>query len=489
MKLTPSDIYTLYSPGFCERRVFLAARGEERAEPDEFEELIHELGIRHEKEHLASFRQYTDISLVHYDRRVEATREAIARGDDVIYQGVFEAKLPGTEDTVAGSPDFLIRRGKNYIIRDCKLARHAEEGGRHGEIVFQLQLYGWLFKACMKKKPAALEVYLGDRTTVGIPVADDRDVLELLNRVRSLELLKEEPWSPVGWSKCSGCGFEERCWQIAEQQGDPAVVYGVDQATAIALRDQGVYTIDELLREHSEETLHELKKQRGDRLVRVGKASRRILQQTEALKKGKPFLIKPLELPSKDNWVMFDLEGLPPQFDELDKVYLWGMQVFGKRPGDYLPSLAGFGEQGDREGWDLFLKNSEAVFREYGDIPFVHWNHYETTKLREYIARYKDTDGIAGRVLENCLDLLKVTRDCLVLPEPSYSLKVVEQRAGFERTMEEFGGNWSIAQYVRAVETEDEELRREIMVQIQRYNQEDLAATWAVLEWVRRFSE
>jgi hypothetical protein len=33
------------------------------------------------------------------------------------------------------------------------------------------------------------------------------------------------------------------------------------------------------------------------------------------------------------NYVMFDLEGMPPQLDELEKIYLWGMQVFGERPG------------------------------------------------------------------------------------------------------------------------------------------------------------
>jgi len=219
----------------------------------------------------------------------------------------------------------------------------------------------------------------------------------------------------------------------------------------------------------------------------VGKVSTRILQQARAMKEGRPLRIKPPDLPPHDNWVMFDLEGLPPQFDELDKVYLWGMQVYGKRPGDYLPSLAGFNEQGDREGWELFLVNSEAILRKYGDIPFVHWHHYETTKLREYTDRYGDRGGIADRVRKNCLDLLKVTRDSLVLPEPSYSLKVIEQRADFKRTMDEFGGDWSIVQYIRAVETEDEELRRQYMVAIQKYNQEDLAATWAVLEWVRGF--
>jgi predicted RecB family nuclease len=40
-----------------------------------------------------------------------------------------------------------------------------------------------------------------------------------------------------------------------------------------------------------------------------------------------------------------------------------------------------------------------------------------------------------------------------------------------------------MAQYIKAVETEDEDLRRETMDRIKLYNREDLEATWAVMEW------
>ena len=132
------------------------------------------------------------------------------------------------------------------------------------------------------------------------------------------------------------------------------------------------------------------------------------------------------------------------------------------------------------------MENSESIFKEYGDIPFIHYTHYETTKLNSYIKRHGDPNKVAARVLKNCVDLFKIIKESLVLPEHSYSLKVLEKRAGFERTMDEYGGNWSIVQYVRAVETQDEDQRKRIMDDILKYNQEDLLATWAVLEWLRR---
>lgn len=182
---------------------------------------------------------------------------------------------------------------------------------------------------------------------------------------------------------------------------------------------------------------------------------------------------------------MFDLEGLPPQFDELEKVYLWGMQVYGARPGNFFPAVTDFGADGDRTGWEKFLKNAETIFKDFGDIPFVHWHHYETTKMKSYMDRYGDRDGIARPVLDNCVDLLRITRDALVLPEYSNSLKIIEKGAGFKRTMDEYGGDWSMVQYIRAVESNDANLRNQIMDQILRYNEEDLKATWAVFQWLK----
>ena len=43
-----------------------------------------------------------------------------------------------------------------------------------------------------------------------------------------------------------------------------------------------------------------------------------------------------------------------------------------------------------------------------------------------------------------------------------------------------------MARYIEATETDDERVRAAIMDEILAYNREDLEATWAVLEWLRR---
>jgi len=82
-------------------------------------------------------------------------------------------------------------------------------------------------------------------------------------------------------------------------------------------------------------------------------------------------------IPPHKNYVMFDLEGMPPQLDELDKIYLWGAQVFGENPSEFKVAVSGFGVNGDRESWTGFLDNAKQIFEAYGDIPWVHWAPYE----------------------------------------------------------------------------------------------------------------
>jgi uncharacterized protein len=182
---------------------------------------------------------------------------------------------------------------------------------------------------------------------------------------------------------------------------------------------------------------------------------------------------------------MLDLEGMPPHLNELDKIYLWGTQVFGSVPSKFMGAVSGFGASGDSEGWHKFLANSEAIFEAYGDIRFIHWSSYEKTNLNKYIIRYGDPNGVAARVVASLLDLFPITKASMILPVPSYGLKTIEEYVGFKRTQDEYGGTWSMATFIEATETHDIAKRDELMDSILKYNEEDLQATWAVMEWLR----
>jgi predicted RecB family nuclease len=486
MRLTASDIVSLFRPSPCASRVWLREHGVQEAEPGAYDEIIEQLGRRHEQTHLASLGIYEDISGVEPEQRAAKTLKAIHSCAAVIYQGEFRVQTPvnGTPVEIIGRPDFLIWDGDGYLIRDSKLSRQVNEK-HHEEIALQLQLYGWLFERIVGEAAKRLEVHAGSGTILEVPYDGGAAAFAKLSEVFTLKQLTAEPYEPVGWSKCGSCGFQEYCWNKALGEQDVSLVMDVDQGLARQLHADGILTAGELVAAYDATRLSELKRPWGAKQQKVGKKSDRILLNAEVLTTKQERVLASPGLPVSGNFVMFDLEGLPPQLDDLEKVYLWGMQVYGDNPGNFLGVTAGFGADGDREGWETFLQTADAIFSAYGDIPFVHWHHYERVHIDMYVKRHGDATGVAARVLRNLLDLLPITRASVILPLPSYSLKVVEQYVGFKRTQDEYGGSWSMAQFILATETNDEAERNARMAEILKYNAEDLEATWAVFDWLR----
>lgn len=486
IRLTASDFYTYLRPQVCVSRVYRRHHGEPEQPPGPYEELLLRLGQLHEKTHLAAVPKVVDLSLETREHRESKTLQEVKKKDSAIYQAAFRATtiLAGIKVEIVGDPDFLIPESGHYLIRDSKISRRINEKD-HPEIIRALQLYGWLYEQTLRNPPHRLEVHSGTGNIIEVEYDHGAAALNLLEQILSIKTSRTRPYSPVGWSKCRDCGFFQSCWPAAEQNRDVALVSGVDQGLAIALRGAGVHTAADLLSRFDESSLADFKRPWGAKLQKVGKRAESILRMARAMTSGKEILIESPAIPDFPNYVMFDLEGLPPTLDELEKVYLWGLQVYGMNPGEFLAATAGFGPDGDREGWLEFLRHTKAILEKYGDIPFVHWHHYERVRLDLYIERYGDSDGIASRVRNNLLDLLPITQNSVALPLPSYSLKVVERYVGYERTLDEYGGDWAMAKYIEATETEDEAKRRELMNKILAYNREDLEATWAVLKWLR----
>lgn len=487
MKLTTQNIYDYYSPSQCERRLFYRFTGEEEAPPGPFQEVLFTLGRRHEENHINSLSEYFDVSEIPLNQQAEKTKELIHINTPIIYQGVliFKEIINGTQVTIIGIPDIMIYQYPSYIIRDCKLARHADDR-RHPEILVQLQAYGYLYERNIGKKPAKLEALLGDSSIAEVPYDEGVTAIKILKELWEIVSLTDAPYSPVGWSKCQDCGFGSICWDVSVKNNDVALVYGVDQNLARVFKDKGILTIEHLLDKYNEASLSELKRPWGKKLRKVGSDAKGILLQAKAMKEKKNILLDKVTLPDNPNLVMFDIEGFPPYLDELEKIYLWGIQVYGEKPGPFLHSVSPMGLDGDQKGWENFLLNCQKIFDEYGNIPFIHWHHYERTKMNLYIERYGDSKGVAQTVLNSLVDLHPLTQKAMILAEPSYSLKVVEKLTDFKRTQDEYGGTWAMAKYIEAVETQDQNVRKEIINQLLKYNEEDLAATWAVFQWLKK---
>jgi len=486
VRLLASDLISFYRPSECGLRVYLRHKAVKEAEPGPYVEILRRLGERHERQHLATLGSVHDLSGMKEDERLAATRDAVRAAKPVIYQAALAITtiLNGTKVTIVGYPDFLLLDAGDYIIRDSKMSRRINDKD-HPEILLQVQLYGWLYEQTFGRPPRLLQIHSGTGDIVEVSYDRGQQAFDRLTEILELKLLGTQPYEPVGASKCDGCGFEKRCWDTAIRLKDTSTVFELDQGLARALHQDGLNTRAELLAKFDETALAEYKRPYGNRIQKVGKKAGRILLNAEIMESGQERVLAAPQIPISANYVMFDLEGMPPQLDELDKIYLWGIQAFGDKPSDFMPAVAGFGENGDREGWEQFLRKAKEILDTYGDLPFVHWSPYERTYVNRYLQRYGDSEGVAARVTRNLFDLHPITKESIALPIPGYGLKLVEQYVGFTRTQEEYGGDWAMATFIEATETEDETKRRRLLKAILKYNKEDLEATWTVLQWLK----
>lgn len=486
MQLRPSDYYSYLRPSKCDLRLYLRDKGVAEGAPSPYEEVLKRLGKRHEEEYRSTISELVDLSQVSWAERLARTQAEIKRHAMPLYQPAFEANLlmNGITHRVTGVPDFVLFDDDVVVVQDCKIARRVNEED-HPEILRTMELYGWLVEQTTGRPPGRLEVLNGRRELIPVDYVKGQQAKTCLQEIVSIRSLSEPPFHPVGWASCGDCGFNDYCWQAATERHDAASVIGVDKGLARALHDAGVDTYEQLLDAFDELTLAALQRPWGNRTQKVGNRSGSILRHARALVEGREIVIQAPVVPVHPRYIMFDLEGLPPQLDETDKVYLWGLGIYEDGKSDFRPAVSDFGPDGDENGWDAFLEAAAKIFATLGDIPFVHWASYEKTKVQGYIDRYGDPDGIGARVLANLIDLLPVTQRSVVLPLPSYSLKVVEGHVGFQRTQTEYGGDWAMAAYIEAVETNDLARRVELMAQILTYNKEDLDAMWAVMGWLR----
>ncbi len=476
--ITSADIRSLYNPSRCPKRVWLAANREDLVgKPSEYDQLLMEQGQQHEQAHLATLPPAMRPSYPpgNFEIGAQATKALMDEGVAAIYQGVVRSEKLG----IVGIPDFLIRVGDNYTIRDAKLAVKLNA---HPEIALQVSLYADAFTDMIGDPPVGLEVALGDGTVSDV---EHVPTTEVIHEILSLQDRQDEPDEAVGWSKCEPCPFGKYCWEKAEESRDVATVYGVDQSLSNVLHDMGVATFDDLV-SLAPGSLAEIRRPHGDRMVRVGKRAPAILRQARVLIADEYERFAQPELPGDGPVVYFDIESDP--HDEVgNKVYLWGVLTDrgdGSEP-TYWGEVAGAGKDEDERAWFSFLDHAGDLMDEQGDLPFVHYSPYERTWVAKYIERFGDPDGTAERVMGLLFDMRPRTiLGAYCFPVPSYGLKAIEKQTGFERSQEEYGSLWSVVCYHRWLAAEGDErerLGRELLT----YNEEDCAAMKWVVDWVR----
>jgi uncharacterized protein len=472
----------------CRHATFLDRRNvdapAEIADDDPYLSLLREKGIEHEQRYLETLRrdgrrvvEITDEGSL--EDRVARTREAMAAGAEVIYQG---ALLSGRWH---GYADFLMRVPAasrlgpfSYEPADTKLSRSAKP--KH---VLQLCVYARLLGVEQGAMPARIHIVLGDGSAVALPLSDFHYYFELAGE-RIEQFVAHLPDASVGQpcSHCDLCRWRDRCeaeWEAADHlslvasitgsQREKLELAGVSTMTALAELPPG-----RSIANMQPETLARLRGQA--RLQAAKRADGRNVFELLEVAPGKGFARLPRRSPGD---LFFDMEGDPLFEGGLE--YLFGF-VDNEPAGPRFEALWGHDRAGEKRAFESAVDLITARLAASPEAHIYHYGHYEEGALKRLAMLHGTREFEVDNLLRQrkLVNLYRVVREAIRISESSYSIKNVEvfympEREGEVRTAAD-----SIVAY--------EQWRRlgdgQLLQQVASYNEADCRSTRSLRDWL-----
>jgi len=454
----------------CKRRVWLDHKLPAQHEDlNDFDKLVVQLGIEHEKNILSIFEsKYT----VEVAQSVTHTETLMHQGIDVIYQ----AQLININDGIIGYPDFLIRQSNGeYQAADAKLSLSSEKK----EIQIQLGLYRQLLNNGL-----SAIVFLGDGSQSEINNSSDGLVIKFVTEMHALLTNQQEPIVRYSHSKCSACPYYEHCKPLFVAKNDLSLLYGIQARAAEGLEAIGIQTITDLSLSSADE-LPDIPYLKGF------KKKQRAIFQAKSWESGEMFSIGTVSLP-KGTWVHFDIEDNPLTANGEKHVYLWGFLLpnYANENFEYVWTD---NENEDKDGWLAFLEKIQSYHLQYSDLILAHYSSHERTTIKKYAERYEmENDETVSWLLGDTSPLFDMQRpvtDNLILPLQGYGLKDICKHpdlVNFQWEDADSGSQWSVVQFNNFLNEKDAIKKELLKKEILGYNRDDVIATRRLEQWLRK---
>lgn len=456
-----------------------------KAEDDDQAKLVQEKGFAHE----AAFFQTLNNSYANcveidtslsISARINATREAIHSGANVVYQGTL------ARDNLIGHADFLIRvdspSGVKYEVTDTKLAHHSK-----AKFILQLCFYSDLLSDLTGELPAHMHVELGNGKRETFRVADYfyyyRHLLSrFLAFVENLNVEKA-PY-PVPCDFCSLCHWRDRCTEKRQDDDHLSLVANITRQQISRLESAGISTLAQLANINGttsvpklrDEILNKLREQAALQLEEreTGQQKAVVLPIIENEIRG--FFRLPLPNPGD---LFFDMEGNPMQEGGLE--YLFGVYYFtGNIP--LFTCFWAHNREDERQAFIQFMDFVRERLRQFPNMHIYHYANYENHALKKLMNMHGVKEGDVDQLLREgrLVDLYKVVREGLRISKSSYSIKEVESFYAEKRSSDVKKATDSIVAYERWRITSDPE----VLEAIRKYNEDDCRSTWQLREWL-----
>ncbi|OGL79535.1 hypothetical protein A3F28_02410 [Candidatus Uhrbacteria bacterium RIFCSPHIGHO2_12_FULL_57_11] len=438
----------------------------EKKEPSGMMKFIMDEGVKHEKKVIADYK-FEEVKLTDQDEAFLRTAELMKAGKN-IYQGTL------IDGRWAGRPDFLLRCEGNskfgnyfYVPYDIKSSREIKTVQK-----FQLTFYALLLEKIQGVRPQKGHIINIDKQVLEFDIDDFLEEFHLTLAAIEKILAGEKP-PPFLAGDCKKSPWGSKCVEEVVSCNDISLVYRLKRKEWEKFQEAGVKTITLLADMDFDEI--------SDRLpgIRPGRLET-IRSQAVALTRKEPIILEAAEFPEADEEIYFDIEGDPL----LGVEYLFGCLVVskpttkrGKEKISYKKFLAA-NPKDEGQAWKQFI----AFISKRKNAVVYHYGSYERTVIARMSARFPATARAGERLLEQMMDILRITSRSVAFPVYFYSLKDIARFLGFRWRHPESSGANSIVWYQDWLKGKD----RAILKRIVDYNEDDVRATKVLKDWLAK---
>ena len=444
------------------------------------------------------------------DNSVQATLDLMDQGLPVIYQGSLRGGSGAME--FSGRPDFLLRGDYAFEFGPGGLSARQVDGWLGGysawdaklssspkpEYQVQVGLYADVLSGLGYLSKSQSGLILGSRELVGF----EADVLigqmqqkrnSYLQKV--FAFLEEDPQrvEDIGGliceasSYCDICEYPKLCEAMRIETNHLQLVANITKAQIDSLNRSGVRTVRQLV-----EFEGETDKLSWEQLTPIRTQAR--LQQnfydsglSEVLVSNPDGLAILGEEQPGD--IYFDLEGFTFFGEPGGLEYLFG---WVDNQGEFFHGWAD-DRLNERRIFTEFIAWFEENLKQNPNARIFHYANYEQAALKRLAARFSLHEELVETWLNRgvFVDLYKVVKASIMVSEPKYSIKNLENFYTFKRSSdvkEAMGSMEYYDQYMTALESDPtaaENLKRQVLS----YNQDDCISTLALVRWLRSLSK
>jgi len=478
----------LYDLVRCPHRVSMDLFGDpvRKDEVNPFVQLLWERGNLYEKEVISGLKiPFLDLSGLRGDEKEKQTREAMVRGEPLIYGGRIST------DGLLGDPDLLRREGKGYAPGDIK-SGSGEEGGE--EDSKPKKHYG-----------VQLALYADILERLGVSAGRRGFIWDIHGEEVVYDLAAPRgPRTPESmWDVYTGCLAEAKA--ITGHASKTAPAYSAE------CKQCHWYTtcLDDLTTANDLTLLPYLGRSKRDALASHARTIADLARlDIEACRKGKktifdgigpdtltklkeravlvvspnpePYLKSPLTLPANDIEIFFDIEVDPMR----DVCYLHG---FVERNGGKNTTeryIACFADEPTVTAEEAAFARAWAYLKERPGSAVYYYSKYERTiwrKLQQKYPKVCNADEVEA-LFAAAIDLYDdVVRKQSEWPTKDYSIKTLAKYLGFGWRDTHPSGAASIEWFDRWVKDGDPAIKQRILD----YNEDDCRATRVLLDGLR----